>query len=140
MLPIVAGMNTATDDTNGSDTGSGRPADSNPFEQGTEDPTGVGTVETPGVDGGRPDGDPEAASDSDREDRLGGGDPVKAARESKQTVTNDAVAGETVFEGAGDGNYGPTGGSPREAEPIGDNELGDQNVDLGTDLRDTNER
>ncbi len=28
-----------------------------------------------------------------------------------------AVAGETVFSGAGEGNDGPTGGSPREGEP-----------------------
>jgi len=139
VLPIVAGMNTAADGTNGSDQ-SGRPADSNPFEQGTGDPTGAGTVETPNVDGGRPDGDPGAVADSDRADALDGGDPVEAARESKETVTNDAVAGETVLEGDGDGNYGPTGGSPREAEPIGDNELDDENIDLGTDLHDTEER
>lgn len=136
----MAGMNTAAHGTNGNDTGAGRPADSNPFEQGTGDPTGAGTVETPNVDGGRPDGDPEAVADSGRQGTLPGGDPVEAARESKETVTNDAVAGETVLEGAGDGNYGPTGGSPREAEPIGDNELDDENIDLGTDLRDTNER
>ncbi|MCS5732238.1 hypothetical protein [Herbiconiux daphne] len=37
--------------------------------------------------------------------------------DSNQIVTNDAVAGETVYPGAGDGNEGPTGGSPREAEP-----------------------
>ena len=120
-------MNTST----GNDS-TDRPADSNPFEQGTGDPTGAGTVETPNVDGGRPDGAPGATSAP-----LQGGDPLEAARESKETVTNDAVAGETVLEGAGDGNYGPTGGSPREAEPIGDNELDDEDIDLGTDLHDT---
>ena len=88
-------MNTST----GNDS-TDRPADSNPFEQGTGDPTGAGTVETPNVDGGRPDGDPGAAAS-----HLQGGDPLEAARESKETVTNDAVAGETVLEGAGDGNY-----------------------------------
>jgi hypothetical protein len=123
-------MDTSTDND-----GTNLPADANPFEQGTGDPTGAGTVETPNVDGGRPDGDPGATAPD-----LDGGDPVEAARESKETVTNDAVAGETVLEGAGDGNYGPTGGSPREAEPIGDNELDEENVDLGTDLRDINER
>lgn len=126
-MPIVAGMNTST----GNDS-TDRPADSNPFEQGTGDPTGAGTVETPNVDGGRPDGDPGATAS-----HLQGGDPLEAARESKETVTNDAVAGETVLEGAGDGNYGPTGGSPKEAEPIGDNELDDEDIDLGTDLQDT---
>ncbi len=35
-------------------------------------------------------------------------------------VTNDAVAGETVWPGAGDGNDGPTGGSPGEASPTYD--------------------
>lgn len=124
-------MDTATGDNDGTNL-----PDSNPFEQGTGDPTGAGTVETPNVDGGRPDGDPAARAEGD----LAGGDPVQAARESKETVTTDAVAGETVLEGAGDGNYGPTGGSPREAEPIGGNELDDENIDLGTDLRDTGER
>ncbi len=129
-------MDTSTDG-NGT---SGLPADSNPFEQGTGDPTGAGTVETPNVDGGRPDGDPGAVADADRADQLTGGDPVEAARESKETVTNDAVAGETVLEGAGDGNYGPTGGSPREAEPVGGIEQDEENIDLGTDIRDVNER
>src|SRR5690554_577190 len=134
-------MNNSTDDA-GKLNGTGRTdrgADSNPFEQGTGDPTGAGTVETPNVDGGRPDGDPESMVDSDR-DRLTGGDPVEAAQESKETVTNDAVAGETVLEGAGDGNYGPTGGSPREAEPIQGVDDDEENIDLGTDIRDVNER
>lgn len=68
-------------------------ADANPFEQGTGDPTGAGTVETPNVDGGRPDGDPAA--------------------ESKQTVTNDAVAGEPVEGGVKDHR------GPGKIEPIG---------------------
>src|SRR5690606_5181741 len=123
-------MDTSADDRNEAD----RPADSNPFEQGTGDPVGAGTVETPNVDGGRPDGDPDAVAEGDR-DRLDGGDPVEAARESKETVTNDAVAGETVLDGAGDGNYGPTGGSPREAEPI-EGDADEENIDLGTDIRD----
>jgi hypothetical protein len=116
-------MNTSTDGTDMNGDSTGRPADSNPFEQGTGDPTGAGTVETPNVD----------------RDRLPDGDPIEAARESKETVTNDAVAGETVLDGVGDGNYGPTGGSPREAEPV----IGgadEENIDLGTDIRDVNER
>ncbi len=36
--------------------------------------------------------------------------------EGDDIVTNDAVAGETVWGGAGEGNDGPTGGSPKEAE------------------------
>ena len=32
--------------------------------------------------------------------------------------TNDAVAGETVLPGAGDGNDGPTGDAPKEESPI----------------------
>jgi hypothetical protein len=35
-------------------------------------------------------------------------------------ATNDAVAGETVTKGVGDGNDGPTGGSPSEGSPIYD--------------------
>ncbi|MGA1837928.1 hypothetical protein VD659_13465 [Herbiconiux sp. 11R-BC] len=34
-----------------------------------------------------------------------------------QIATNDAVAGETVFAGEGEGDDGPTGGAPREGEP-----------------------
>ena len=81
-----------------------------------------------------------SAEDRNENDRLQGGDPVQAARESKETVTNDAVAGETVLDGAGDGNNGPTGGSPREAEPIQGDTDDEENIDLGTDIRDVNER
>lgn len=49
-------------------------------------------------------------------------------------VTNDAVAGETVLPGAGDGNDGPTGGSPRELQPdYGPEAPGIENVTLGDD-------
>jgi hypothetical protein len=47
-----------------------------------------------------------------------------------ELVTNDAVAGETVWPGPGDGNNGPTGGQAREAEPIYD-EHGDDDADAG---------
>ncbi|MCU1441939.1 MAG: hypothetical protein JWQ59_89 [Cryobacterium sp.] len=52
----------------------------------------------------------------------------------KETVTNDAVAGETVLPGAGDGNNGPTGGSPREGEPIYD--VNEQDTDPDISLGD----
>lgn len=52
--------------------------------------------------------------------------------ERLQTVTNDAAAGATVFPGEGDGNRGPTGGSPKEQEPdFAENELRDATIDLG---------
>ncbi|MDN4615953.1 hypothetical protein P5G50_15995 [Leifsonia sp. F6_8S_P_1B] len=47
-------------------------------------------------------------------------DPIAEKEFADDLVTNDAVAGETVWSGAGDGNDGPTGGSPREAEPVYD--------------------
>ena len=48
-----------------------------------------------------------------------------------QTDTTDAVAGETVLPGLGDGNNGPTGGAPREPEPDYDeNDLADLLIDL----------
>jgi hypothetical protein len=49
----------------------------------------------------------------------------------EETVVNDAVAGETVLPGAGDGNDGPTGGSPAEQGPIyAENDLTDEEIDL----------
>ncbi|MEG8034876.1 hypothetical protein QP157_05925 [Sphingomonas sp. LR61] len=43
---------------------------------------------------------------------------VDESEESLETVTNDAVAGETVEPQPGDGtDDGPTGGSPREGSP-----------------------
>ena len=47
----------------------------------------------------------------------------------KQTVANDAVAGETVLPGTGEGNQGPTGGAQREGEPfLPDNELAGEEI------------
>lgn len=61
-------------------------------------------------------------------------DPIAAKATAKQTVTNDAVAGETVLPGAGDGNDGPTGGSPGEAQPIyGEDERDDEAIVLSND-------
>jgi hypothetical protein len=44
-------------------------------------------------------------------------DEIREFLEANEVATNDAVAGETVEPGRGDGNEGPTGGSPRELEP-----------------------
>ncbi|GAA4673581.1 hypothetical protein [Frondihabitans cladoniiphilus] len=60
-------------------------------------------------------------------------DSREAARfeESEEIVTNDAVAGETVEPGIGEGNDGPTGGSPREGAPYeAANDLDGADVDL----------
>ncbi|MFZ7087433.1 hypothetical protein [Curtobacterium sp. RRHDQ10] len=55
--------------------------------------------------------------------------------ESLETVTNDAVAGETVLPQAGDGtDDGPTGGAPREGTPDDWEHDGEyESIDLGTD-------
>ena len=60
-------------------------------------------------------------------------DAERTAQEERlQTVTNDAVAGETVLPGAGEGNDGPTGGSPREQEPeYAESDLAGEEIDLG---------
>ncbi|KPG76931.1 hypothetical protein [Frigoribacterium sp. RIT-PI-h] len=51
--------------------------------------------------------------------------------ESEQIATNDAVAGETVFPGVGEGNDGPTGGAPREGSPeYASNDLEGDEIDL----------
>jgi hypothetical protein len=57
------------------------------------------------------------------------GDPLTDPAIDKQTVTNDAVAGETVIE---TGHYaGPEGSEPLEAEPtLPDNELAGEPIDL----------
>jgi len=57
------------------------------------------------------------------------GDPLTETAASKQTVTNDAVAGETVTD---NGHYaGPTGSEPLEAEPdLPDNDLLGEDIDL----------
>jgi hypothetical protein len=52
----------------------------------------------------------------------------------KETVTNDAVAGETVLPGPGHGNDGPTGGAEREASPIYDEH--DPQTEAEVDLDD----
>ncbi|MGO4593174.1 hypothetical protein AB4Z18_05060 [Leifsonia sp. 2TAF2] len=57
-------------------------------------------------------------------------DPEAEANFADELVTNDAVAGETIWSGPGDGNDGPTGGQAREAEPEYDEHGGDD-VDAG---------
>jgi hypothetical protein len=58
-------------------------------------------------------------------------DPLEVRAQSRTTVTNDAVAGETVLPGTGDGNDGPTGGSLGEIQPIlPDNDLAGEDIDL----------
>ncbi len=55
----------------------------------------------------------------------------------KQTAVNDAVAGETVLPGVGEGNQGPTGGAQREGEPfLPENELAGEEI---VGLRDEGE-
>ena len=62
-------------------------------------------------------------------------DEEKDFEESQQIVTNDAVAGETVLPGIGDGNDGPTGGSPREGSPdLWEHDADEDRPDLGNDL------
>ncbi|WP_375400405.1 RecQ family ATP-dependent DNA helicase [uncultured Amnibacterium sp.] len=77
-------------------------------------------------------GDPEAVLDDDA--TVQDAETVQA--ESQQTVTNDAVAGETVLPGSGEGNDGPTGGAPGEGEPeLPENELQGEDIDLDDDSR-----
>jgi hypothetical protein len=56
--------------------------------------------------------------------------------EALDTVTNDAVAGDTVFPQAGDGtDDGPTGGAPREGAPdLWEHDAEQDRPDLGGDL------
>jgi ATP-dependent DNA helicase RecQ len=83
---------------------------------------------------GSPDGAHTVGGMSDStSDQVGTtADGTAAARaEANTTVTNDAVAGETVLPGAGDGNDGPTGGAPSEITPDGPrNELDADAIDL----------
>lgn len=61
---------------------------------------------------------------------------VDELEESLETVTNDAVAGETVEPQPGDGtDDGPTGGSPREGSPdLWEHDADEDRPDLGNDL------
>ena len=82
-------------------------------------------------DTGLEDGDAQAERDGGEAADYATGDRETVAAESAQTVTNDAVAGETVYPGEGDGNDGPTGGAPGEITPIQpENELDPDSIDL----------
>jgi hypothetical protein len=102
---------------------------------------------------GLPGGDDNADLDSraqlpDRipadEDVPPSDDPEAVREESLQTVTDDAVAGDTVHGGIGESNQGPTGGAPREFEPspsdpvyegLPENELQGEDIDLDDENR-----
>lgn len=57
------------------------------------------------------------------------GDPLTDPAISQETVTNDAVAGETVID---NGHYaGPTGSESLEADPVyAENDLAGEDIDL----------
>jgi hypothetical protein len=77
------------------------------------------------------DQDLDAAGESGEDVDYAAGDPEAIRAEGRTTVTNDALAGETVEPGPGDGNNGPTGGAPAEFEPeLPHNELSGQDIDL----------
>jgi hypothetical protein len=125
-----------------------------------DDPTitdGFGTGEAADVGNqdpitGLPGGDSNADLDADAqlpddvtadEDTLPG-DPEAVREESLQTVTDDAVAGETVYPGTGESNQGPTGGAAHEFQPsaadpvdegLPENELQGEDIDLDDDTR-----
>lgn len=71
------------------------------------------------------------APDTSSEGFSDSADPDEQFAESEDIVTNDAVAGETVEPGIGEGNDGPTGGAPHEGEPeYADNDLDGEQIDL----------
>jgi len=126
-----------------------------------DDPTitdGYGTGEGADVGAqdpvtGLPGGDSDADLDADAqlpdripadEDVPPSDDPEAVREESLQTVTDDAVAGDTVYGGIGTNNQGPTGGAPREFEPsptdpvhegLPENELQGEDIDLDDENR-----
>lgn len=99
---------------------------------GAADPiTGiVGGGDDLAADAQLPDGD-------DAETDFAANDPEAIAAEANTLVTNDAVAGETVLPGTGDGNDGPTGGAPAEITPdLPANELQADGIDLDDEDED----
>lgn len=87
--------------------------------EGTGEGAGLGTADpVTGLPAGESDLDDTAVLPDDPGVDLTADDPLALRAESMATVTNDAVAGETVLPGRGDGNDGPTGGAPTELEPI----------------------
>jgi len=95
------------------------------------------------------DADAQLGDDGTADEGALPGDPEAAREESLQTVSNDALAGETVRPGLGDGNQGPTGGAAREFEPspstpvdegLPENELAGADIDLDDDSRTLDDR
>jgi hypothetical protein len=71
------------------------------------------------------------------ENENDGLDSLREFLEQEELATNDAVAGETVEPGTGEGNNGPTGGSPREFEPeLDEHRTFDDPNDAPADLDD----
>lgn len=64
------------------------------------------------------DGDDEVAEDGGGAADYARGDAATIQAETNSVTTNDAVAGDTVYPGRGDGNDGPTGGAPTEVTPL----------------------
>lgn len=70
-------------------------------------------------------------ADKHPDDIQPGHSDLERSQLEKETVANDPVAGETVLEGPGSGNDGPTGGSPKEFEPeLPENELAQELIEL----------
>jgi len=89
--------------------------------------------------------DTEAQLDDAADEEVPRADDPEAVREeSLQTVTDDAVAGDTVYGGSGANNQGPTGGAPHEFQPsasdpvyegLPDNDLQGEDIDLDDENR-----
>ena len=83
-----------------------------------DEAAGIGAADPiTGVAAGGDDLESDLRLPDDPDDDLDGDDPEALRAEADDLVTNDAVAGETVLPGEGDGNDGPTGGSPAELAP-----------------------
>jgi hypothetical protein len=77
------------------------------------------------------DGDDQVEEDGGQAADYARGDRATIQAESNTVATNDAVAGETVYPGQGDGNDGPTGGAPAETRPDEpDNSIDPDSIDL----------
>jgi hypothetical protein len=98
----------------------------------TNEADGIGAADPiTGVAGGGDDLAADAQLPDDEDTDYAAGDPEAIRAEADTLVTNDAVAGETVLPGTGDGNDGPTGGAPGEGTPYEPrNELQGDDIDL----------
>lgn len=86
--------------------------------------------------GTTPDDGTDTFRDDDVDTEHVGPYEVDELEESAETVTNDAVAGETVEPQPGDGtDDGSTGGAPREGSPdLWEHDDDTERPDLGNDL------